>query len=111
MSFIDEFTDMLVHSVEIAPRIGESSGDPRYGSYLQYAPCQVVEGPIRYRTESGDLVVANGQIVGPPSPVVKADSRVRLMDGRLALVQFSVIYPDEEGPCVQVVYLSSQVHF
>lgn len=111
MSFLDEFTDMLVHTVQIAPRTGEDSGDPTYGSYVDFTPCQVVEGPIRYRTESGDLVVANGQIVGPVTPIVKADSRVKLMDGRLALVQFSVIYPDENGPCVQVIYLSSQVHF
>jgi hypothetical protein len=105
MSLFNDLADLMPDTVEIAPRTGESEGTPTYGSYVTYTPCQVTEGPIRYRDRNGDLIDGIGQIILASAPEVLADSLVKLSGGRLVSVGAVTAYHDEDGSAVQLVYL------
>lgn len=102
MTFFDEFADMMPHSITITPRTGEDHGEPVFGgSPITYAPCQVLEGPVRYRNDEGDTIIGNGQAIVAGTPDCPADGKASLPGGRIAPIVHVERYPDETGVVVQ----------
>lgn len=105
MSIFSDLSDLMPHSITVRPRTGENRGSPTYGDAVTYDPCQVFEGPIRYRNDDGDTVIADGAVIVAASPEVPADGLVTLPSGRRAPIRKVERYPDESGQAFQRILI------
>lgn len=103
MSILDRLSHLMNDSVSIAPRTGEENGTAKYGVFVTFSPCQVFKGPVRFRTEEGDLIIGNGQSIIAVTPLVKADAQIKFDDGELATIKYTKVFPDASGKAFQLV--------
>lgn len=105
MSIFDRLAHLMHDSVTVAPRSSESKGTPQFGSPVTYSPCQVFEGPVRYRDDKGDTLLGTGAVIVGPTPAVPADGKITISSGRTAPIARVERYPDATGVPFQRIIL------
>jgi hypothetical protein len=107
MGVLEDFGDMMPHTVLIAPKTGaDRFNKPTYGADVSHRAL-VADKLQMVRDRNGEEVVSNTEIYldGPARPELAPESRVTLPTGETPPILSISRYPDEHGDYVAVVYL------
>lgn len=104
---LEDFGDMLPHTVLIAPKTGaDRFNHPTYGADTT-RKALVVEKVQMVRSHNGEEVVSNTEVYldGPGGASLAPESRITLPSGKTPPILSISTYPDEHGDYVSIVYL------
>lgn len=102
---VEVFRDMMVQFIEWEPRTGlDQYGDAVYGSAVTVR-CRVVEKQRMTRNVSGQEMVSTTTIYVLGTPGIDMEDRITLPDGTQPPILNVRMFPDENGPHHEEVYL------
>lgn len=66
LGLFDRLSHLMLDTVTVEARTGETNGTPTYGSGASLTPCMVVHESTRYRDNQGNTLVGEGYVIAAP---------------------------------------------